>query len=117
MIDVKILRENPELIKTNCAKRGYDVDSDALHDLDQQYVKLIKETEDLRAERNRLSKECKTDESARAKVKELKVTLGEKETLMDRSKRRSRRSSPGCRTSRHRTPRTARATRTTSRSR
>ena len=86
MIDVKILRENPELIKTNCAKRGYDVDIDALHDLDQQYLKLIKETEDLRAERNRLSKECKTDVTAREKVKELKVTLGEKETLMEEIK-------------------------------
>ena len=86
MIDVKILRENPELIKTNCAKRGYDVDIDALHDLDQQYLKLIKETEDLRAERNRLSKECKTDVNAREKVKELKVTLGEKEKLMEEIK-------------------------------
>ena len=86
MIDVKILRENPELIKNNCAKRGYDVDIDALHDLDQQYLKLIKETEDLRAERNRLSKECKTDEGARVKVKELKVNLREKETLMEEIK-------------------------------
>ena len=86
MIDVKILRENPDLIKTNCAKRGYDVDIDALHDLDQQYLKLIKETEDLRAERNRLSKECKSDVNAREKVKELKVTLGEKETLMEEIK-------------------------------
>ena len=55
MIDIKILRENPELIKENCAKRKYDVDIDALHDLDQQYLKLVRETEDLRAERNRLS--------------------------------------------------------------
>ena len=86
MIDVKILRENPDLIKSNCAKRGYDVDIDALHDLDQQYLKLIKETEDLRAERNRLSKECKSDVNAREKVKELKVTLGEKETLMEEIK-------------------------------
>ncbi|MBP5299930.1 MAG: serine--tRNA ligase, partial [Victivallales bacterium] len=86
MIDVKILRENPELIKTNCAKRGYEVDIDALHDLDQQYLRLIKETEDLRAERNRLSKECKTDETARTKVKELKVTLAEKETQMEELK-------------------------------
>ncbi len=86
MIDIKILRENPELIKSNCAKRGYDVDIDALHDLDQQYLKLIKETEDLRAERNRLSKECKTDASARETVKALKVTLGEKEKLMEELK-------------------------------
>ena len=29
MIDIKILRENPELVKENCAKRGFtDVDID-----------------------------------------------------------------------------------------
>ena len=79
MIDIKILRENPELIKENCAKRKYDVDIDALHDLDQQYLKLVRETEDLRAERNRLSKECQSNPAAREQVKAMKVELSEKE--------------------------------------
>ncbi|MGN0866373.1 MAG: serine--tRNA ligase [Oligosphaeraceae bacterium] len=83
MIDVKILRENPELIKTNCAKRNYDVDIDALRAMDQEYLKLVRETEDLRAERNRLSKECQTNPAAREQVKAMKGLLAEKEKLQE----------------------------------
>lgn len=86
MIDVKILRENPELIKTNCAKRKYDVDIDALREKDQQYLKLIREVEELRAERNRLSKECQTNPAAREQVKAMKVELAEKEKLQEELK-------------------------------
>ena len=31
MIDIKILRENPELVKQNALRRGCDVDNDALY--------------------------------------------------------------------------------------
>ena len=86
MIDVKILRENPELIKTNCAKRKYDVDIDALREKDQQYLKLIREVEELRAERNRLSKECQTNPAAREQVKAMKGVLAEKEKLQEELK-------------------------------
>ncbi len=83
MIDIKILRENPDLIKKNCAKRKYDVDVDALRALDQEYLKLVRETEDLRAERNRLSKECQTNPAAREQVKAMKGLLAEKESLQE----------------------------------
>ncbi len=83
MIDIKILRENPDLIKKNCAKRKYDVDVDALRALDQEYLKLVRETEDLRAERNRLSKECQTNPAAREQVKAMKGQLAEKESLQE----------------------------------
>ncbi len=83
MIDIKILRENPDLIKKNCAKRKYDVDVDALRALDQEYLKLVRETEDLRAERNRLSKECQTNPAAREQVKAMKGLLAEKEGLQE----------------------------------
>lgn len=83
MIDIKILRENPDLIKKNCAKRKYDVDVDALRALDQEYLKLVRETEDLRAERNRLSKECQTNPAAREQVKAMKSQLAEKESLQE----------------------------------
>ncbi|MCQ2397541.1 MAG: serine--tRNA ligase [Lentisphaeria bacterium] len=86
MIDIKILRENPELIKQNCAKRKYDVDVDAMRELDQQYLKLVRETEFLRSERNRLSKECQTNPAAREQVKAMKVELAEKEKLQEELK-------------------------------
>ena len=59
MIDIRILRENPELVKENAARRGCDVNIDELRALDQQYLATMKEVENLRAERNRLSKECR----------------------------------------------------------
>ena len=86
MIDIRILRENPELVKKNAARRGCDVDIDKLSELDKQYLALVREVEELRAERNRLSKECKDNPEAREKVKELKTTLGDKEKLQDEIK-------------------------------
>ncbi len=86
MIDIKILRDDPERIKINCQKRGVEVDIDAIQALDQQYLKLISETENLRAERNRLSKQCAADPAAREQVKSMKVELAEKEKLQDELK-------------------------------
>ncbi|MGI6356008.1 MAG: serine--tRNA ligase [Lentisphaerae bacterium] len=87
MIDIRILRENPELVKENAARRGCDVNIDELRALDQQYLATMKEVENLRAERNRLSKECKTNPAARETVRELKVTLTELEKQLDEQKK------------------------------
>ena len=87
MIDIKILRENHELVKTNAARRGCQVNVDDLCALDQQYLATVKEVENLRAERNRLSKECQTNPAARETVKQLKVTLAELETKQDELKK------------------------------
>ena len=40
MIDIRILRENPELVKENAARRGCDVNIDELRALDQQYLEF-----------------------------------------------------------------------------
>jgi len=78
----RALRENPGRIKDNAARRGCTVDVDKLVALDREYVGLIREVEDLRAERNRLSKECQTNPAARDTVKEMKVTLANKESRL-----------------------------------
>lgn len=80
MIDIRILRDDPERVKTNCLRRGCTVDIDALHAQDQEYLKLVREVELMRAERNRLSKLCRDDADAREKVKAMKSVLAEKET-------------------------------------
>jgi len=86
MIDIKILRENPELVKANALRRGCDVDIDALANMDKEYLQLVRQVEDLRAERNRLSKECQKNPEARETVKQMKVELGEKEKKMEELK-------------------------------
>ncbi len=87
MIDIRILRENPELVKENAVRRGCNVNIDELRALDQQCLATMKEVESLRAERNRLSKECPTNPAARETVKQLKVTLTELEKQLDEQKK------------------------------
>lgn len=58
MLDVKLIRENPDLVKDNTKNRGYDVRifEDALK-IDKKWREMKKEDDDLRAERNKVSKE------------------------------------------------------------
>ena len=60
MIDIKLIRENPELVKENIKKKYQDeklplVDQAA--ELDKEYRQAITEADSLRAQRNKLSKE------------------------------------------------------------
>ncbi|MCC8131078.1 MAG: serine--tRNA ligase [Ruminococcus sp.] len=60
MIDIKLIRENPELVKDNIKKKFQDeklplVDQAA--ELDKEYRAAITEADSLRAQRNKLSKE------------------------------------------------------------
>jgi len=80
MIDIRILRENPELVKANCTRRGCKVDIDALSRKDAEFTGLIREAEDLRALRNKLSKECKDNVAARERVRQIKDEIAVKET-------------------------------------
>ncbi|WFB37917.1 serine--tRNA ligase [Kiritimatiellota bacterium B12222] len=57
MLDIKILRENPEAAKTKWASRGLDVDVDALLAKDERRRQLITELEELQRTRNASSKE------------------------------------------------------------
>ena len=85
MIDIKILRENPELIRQNCIRRHAPVDFDSLLATDTRVRNLLAEVEALRAERNRLSKECKDNPAARNEVKTLKVKLASLEEAYAKS--------------------------------
>ncbi len=62
MIDIKIIRENPELIKTNNRNRQVNVDVDLLLKLDSDIRTLLVEIEAARAQRNQASKTKPTPE-------------------------------------------------------
>ena len=73
MIDIKILRNEPQRIKDNLARRGdTEIDVDALHTLDAKYVELIQLVEGQRAEMNKLAPLCKDNVDAREQMKALK---------------------------------------------
>ena len=80
MIDIRILRDDPERVKANAARRGCTVDIDALVELDKQYRDINRDVEEMRARRNSLSKQCKDNPAAREQVKDLKKSIAEKET-------------------------------------
>ena len=57
MIDPKLLREQPEAVARNLARRGASFDVDAYGELDARRKKWQVQAEQLRAERNKLSKQ------------------------------------------------------------
>lgn len=88
MLDIKFIRENAEAVQANCKRRKYPVDIDAILGIDADIRKLTREIDEMRAERNRLSKLCGADPEARERVKAMKTTLAEKEELCaDRQKK------------------------------
>jgi seryl-tRNA synthetase len=57
MLDRRLIRENPELIREALAKRGYRYDLEGLIELDQRRRQLIEEAQALRERRNALSQQ------------------------------------------------------------
>ena len=62
MLDIKIIRENPDLIKQNCQNRLAEIDIDKLLALDEQRGEVLAKIDDLRAKRNASSKTKPTPE-------------------------------------------------------
>ena len=57
MIDVRLLRGDPDSLREGLAKRGEEADVERLIRLDEEYRRLLAESERLKAERNARSKE------------------------------------------------------------
>ena len=76
MIDVKILRENPELLKAKVALKHFDCDIDAIIAFDATRRKAVTEFEEARAAQNAASKAMaelpKGSDEFKAKLAEMK---------------------------------------------
>lgn len=58
MIDIKLIREQPDVVKQGVAKKNYDPSKiDELLELDKKRLEILQKTESLRQERNTLTKE------------------------------------------------------------
>ena len=55
MLDIQLIRKDPEFVQTGLAKRGFEVDFADFLALDKERRALIAETEGLKAERNKVS--------------------------------------------------------------
>lgn len=79
MIDIKLVRERPDLVKENTRRRGYDEKIiDQIVSLDSQWRLMKKEDDNLRAQRNKISREISQTK---------KKNLGSLDKLMDQAKK------------------------------
>src|SRR3989344_1137122 len=82
MIDIKLLRDNPNFIKEAVARKSYHIDIDEILKLDERRRNLIQEVEELRRNSNEISaagKETSSADRDKARGIKEKVKIKEKE--------------------------------------
>lgn len=74
MLDIKIIRNNPDLVKDNIKKRNLTLDLDKFLEIDKQKLDLLIKVDELRSIRNKVSKEIPTlsNDEKPAKITEMK---------------------------------------------
>ncbi|MBU0983443.1 MAG: serine--tRNA ligase [candidate division Zixibacteria bacterium] len=86
MLDIKLIRENPEAIRAGAEKKNEKCDIDLILQLDEQRRVIIRKVEALKAERNRVSGEIaknkKTGNPAENAVAEMRE-VGKKIAVLD----------------------------------
>ena len=79
MLDLKFLRDHPDLVKKGVSAKGRDTDIvDEVLELDKKHRGMIQQTEELRAKRNTLSKDdIQESKELKNKLKDLEPQLKE----------------------------------------
>ncbi len=57
MLDINLIRQNPELVRERLARKGFEADFTEFIEIDAERRRLIQETEQLKAEKNKASAE------------------------------------------------------------
>jgi seryl-tRNA synthetase len=94
MLDINLIRNNPEIVKESQIKRGFPTeDIDKVIKLDKEWRELKEQVDNLRAKRNKISEQINKEKKAGKNVeslikeaKEIPQQLIEKERLMDGKK-------------------------------
>lgn len=89
MIDINLIRENPQKVKDALAKRGFEFDAEGFLRVDEQYREALNEIESLKAERNKasslvpqLKKEGKPVDDIILSTRQLGEQIAEKEKTL-----------------------------------
>lgn len=56
MLDIKLIRENPEKVKKGARDKGFDINIDHVLEIDTKYRELLASVQKLREERNRIAR-------------------------------------------------------------
>jgi seryl-tRNA synthetase len=83
MIDIKLLRENPEKVKKSCHNKQANIDIDKILELDKKRRGLITEIENSRAEQKKISKQGAMSDEQIEKAKKLKIKIKEFEPQLE----------------------------------
>jgi seryl-tRNA synthetase len=88
MLDIKYIRENLEKVKKGCEMKGVEIDFEKLLELDNERRKFLKELQEVRREKNRLSKEIgkKVGEEREGLILEMKKYSEREEKLEEKYK-------------------------------
>lgn len=88
MLDIKIIRNSPDLVKDNITKRNLTLDLDKFLEIDAEKLDLILKVDELRAVKNKVSKEIPTfsNEERPAKIAEMKQLWEDLKILEERQK-------------------------------
>ncbi len=82
MLDIQLIRENPEKVKKGVADKQFDPGLvDKALDFDKKRIEILQEVENLRAERNKLAKEKNIEggKNVKEQLKKLEPKLEEAE--------------------------------------
>jgi len=88
MLDINVIRQNPEAIKQNCRNRNVQADVDAVLRLDAERSRLITQGQQLQQRANEISKQIPAEKDAAARQalvaegKEIKAQVAEFETRL-----------------------------------
>lgn len=88
MIDIQFVRDNPEVVKTKTAQKGYNIDIDRLLRLDTDRRELLGRVEALRQRRNENAEKMKGGKPEQALIdegKQIKVDLAEQEEYLSKT--------------------------------
>ncbi len=89
MIDIQLLRDNPDMVRRKTTEKKVDVDIDKILNLDLSYRELLQEVEELRQKRNVISDQMKGGKPEQHLIdegKQVKVELASREELLNKSK-------------------------------
>lgn len=69
MLDIKFIRNNPDLVKKGCRKKGVKIDIDRLLEVDKKRLETLQALEEIRAQKNRANKEIQKAKDEKEKNK------------------------------------------------
>lgn len=84
MLDIKIIRNNPDIIKKSCENKNVQVDIDRLLEIDKKRINLLKLIENINYQKNRSNEKIKdADEKNKLIIIEEMRSLKEKEDVFN----------------------------------